>query len=60
LGVLGAATIGGDLAVTGNVTGGGLRKYAQVNAPANPVVGDVWYKTDTDVYYQYVNDGTNK
>jgi filamentous hemagglutinin len=58
--VIGAATIGGDLAVTGNVTGGGLRKYAQVNAPANPVVGDVWYKTDTDVYYTYINDGTSK
>jgi fibronectin-binding autotransporter adhesin len=60
LGVVGSATIGGDLAVTGNITGGGLRKYAQVNAPANPVVGDVWYKTDTDVYYTYINDGTNK
>jgi hypothetical protein len=60
IGVVGAATIGGDLAVTGNITGGGLRKYAQINAPANPVVGDVWYKTDTDVYYQYINDGTNK
>jgi len=58
--VLGAATIGADLAVTGNITGGGLRKYAQAGAPTNPVVGDVWYKTDTDVYYQYINDGTNK
>ena len=60
LGVVGAATIGADLAVTGNITGGGLRKYAQTSAPANPVVGDVWYKTDTDVYYTYINDGTNK
>ena len=60
LGVVGAATIGGDIAVTGNITAGGLRKYAQAGAPANPVVGDVWYKTDTDVFYQYVNDGTNK
>jgi len=60
LGVLGAATIGGDVAITGNITAGGLRKYAQAGAPANPVVGDVWYKTDTDVYYQYINDGTNK
>jgi hypothetical protein len=60
LGVVGLATIGADLAVTGNITGGGLRKYAQTSAPANPVVGDVWYKTDTDVYYTYINDGTNK
>jgi hypothetical protein len=58
--IIGAATIGGDLAVTGNVTGGGLRKYAQTTAPANPVVGDVWYKTDTDVYYTYVDDGTSR
>ena len=60
LGVVGAATIGADLAVTGNITGGGLRKYAQAGVPTNPIVGDVWYKTDTDVYYQYINDGTNK
>jgi len=60
LSVLGSGTVGGDLAITGNVTGGGLRKYAQAGAPANPIVGDVWYKTDTDVFYQYVNDGTNK
>ena len=58
LSVLGAGTVGGDLAVTGNITGGGLRKYAQVGAPTNPIVGDVWYKTDTDVYYQYITDGT--
>jgi hypothetical protein len=58
LGVIGSATIGADLAVTGNITGGGLRKYAQSTAPANPVVGDVWYKTDTDVYYQYITDGS--
>ena len=60
LSVVGAATIGADLAVTGNVTGGGLRKYTGSTAPANPVVGDVWYKSDTDVYYQYINDGTNR
>lgn len=58
LGVIGSVTIGGDVAVTGNITGGGLRKYAQTSAPVNPVVGDVWYKTDSDVYYQYINDGT--
>ena len=58
LAVVGAGTVGGDFAVTGNITGGGLRKYAQINAPASPIVGDVWYKTDTDVYYQYITDGT--
>ena len=57
--IIGSATVGGDLAVTGNVSGGGLRKTASTTAPVNPVPGDVWYKTDTDVYYTYVNDGTN-
>jgi hypothetical protein len=47
------------ISTTGNITAGGLRKYAQSSAPTNPVVGDVWYKTDTDVFYQYVNDGTS-
>ena len=66
IGVTGLATfdanvdVTGNINITGNVTGGGLRKYAQTSAPTNPVVGDVWYKTDTDVFYQYVNDGTNK
>jgi hypothetical protein len=23
------------------------------------VPGDVWYKTDTDIYYQYISDGTS-
>ena len=59
LSVLGSGTVGGDLAITGNVTGGGIRKTSSATAPINPVVGDVWYKTDTDVYYQYINDGTS-
>jgi len=59
LDVIGATTVGGNLAVTGNITGGGLRKYAQASAPAVPVLGDIWYKTDTDVVYEYINDGTN-
>ena len=38
----------------------GIRKYAQATAPASPVAGDVWYKTDSDVYYTYVSDGANQ
>jgi hypothetical protein len=59
LGITNFLTVGTDLTVAGNITGGGMRKTSSIAAPANPVVGDVWYKTDTDVYYEYINDGTN-
>ena len=52
--------VGANVNVTGNIMGGGLRKYAQVSAPAGAVLGDIWYKTDTDVYYQYISDGTSE
>lgn len=29
------------------------------NPPTNPDVGDMWYKTNTDVLYRYSNDGTS-
>ncbi len=32
---------------------------ASVNPPATPTVGAQWYKTTTDVLYEYVNDGTS-
>jgi len=31
---------------------------ASASAPANPAVGSFWYKTTTDVLYEYINDGT--
>ena len=57
LAVIGGATIGGDVVITGNVSGGSIRKTSSISAPASPVVGDQWYKTDTDTLYQYINDG---
>ena len=27
-------------------------------APSNPVVGDLWYKSTSDIFYVYVNDGS--
>jgi len=34
------------------------RSYtASASAPANPTVGSLWYKTGTDVIYQFLSDG---
>jgi hypothetical protein len=29
------------------------------NPPLNPKVGDQWYKSDTDVLYEFINDGSS-
>ena len=29
------------------------------SAPSSPIVGDCWYKSTSDIFYQYVNDGTS-
>jgi hypothetical protein len=47
------------LVVTGNVVGGGIRSTSSATAPSNPVVGDIWYDTSSDVTYRYTNDGSN-
>jgi hypothetical protein len=52
-------TSNNTLVVTGNVVGGGIRSTSSSSAPANPVVGDIWYKTTTDVLYRYTSDGTS-
>jgi hypothetical protein len=30
-----------------------------VTPPLNPKVGDQWYRTDTAVLYEFINDGTS-
>jgi hypothetical protein len=36
------------------------RSYtASATAPANPTVGSLWYKTGTDVIYQFLSDGVS-
>jgi hypothetical protein len=32
---------------------------ASTTAPNNPIVGSLWYKTDTDVLYEFLSDGTD-
>ena len=51
--------VSSNLNVTGNIVGGGVRKTSSATKPSNPVVGDQWYNSSTDVLYQYVNDGVN-
>jgi hypothetical protein len=37
-----------------------LSKFTtSASAPSSNVVGDFWYKSGSDILYQYVNDGTN-
>jgi hypothetical protein len=52
-------TIAGNLSVTGNIVGGGVRSTTSLNPPVNPTVGDIWYQTDTDIKYRYTDDGTS-
>jgi len=50
----------GNLTATGSITGGGVKKTTSSSAPSNPVVGDQWYDTSTDILFQYINDGTSQ
>lgn len=35
-------------------------KYtSSTNPPANPFIGDQWYKSDVDILYEYINDGVS-
>jgi hypothetical protein len=50
------------LTQTGNGTNGAAPVWSQTfttsaTAPGTPIVGDFWYKSGTDILYQYVNDG---
>jgi hypothetical protein len=52
------------LTQTGNGTNGAAPAWTQTyttsaTAPSGPVVGDCWYKSGSDIFYQYVNDGTS-
>ena len=53
-------TINGTLIANAIVAGGALSTSSlSTNPPANPVVGDIWYQTDTDIKYRWTFDGTN-
>jgi hypothetical protein len=38
-------------------SGGGGSFTASASAPVSPALGSFWYKTTTDVLYEYINDG---
>jgi len=40
-------------------TGSGITQTASNTAPANPALGDEWYKIDTDVLYKYTSDDSS-
>ena len=60
--VLNNETVGGNLTVTGNIVGGGVRSTSSLSSspPTNPTVGDIWYQTNTDIRYRYTFDGTSR
>lgn len=52
------------LTQTGTGTNGAAPVWSQTyttssGAPSSPVVGDLWYKSTSDIFYVYVNDGTS-
>ena len=50
----------GNITVTGNIVGGGVRSTSSATPPSNPTVGDMWYDTSTDILFRYSTDGTTK
>ena len=48
----------GNVTVTGNIVGGGVRNYVGNTTPTSPTVGDMWFDTDNGTLLRYVNDGT--
>jgi hypothetical protein len=55
----GTSTIAGDLVVSGNIVGGGIRTTSSPTPPQTPppTVGDIWYNSDTDAIYRFIQDG---
>ena len=48
----------GNGAAYASGSGGGGSFTASASAPVSPALGSFWYKTTTDVLYEYINDGT--
>jgi hypothetical protein len=55
--VTGGVGVGGNLNISGNIVGGGVRSTSASTPPANPTVGDVWYNTTNDDIARYTIDG---
>jgi hypothetical protein len=44
---------------TGGGGGSGITYTSDPTSPAFPTIGDQWYDTDTDILYEYIEDGTS-
>jgi len=49
----------GNGAAYASGSGGGGTFTASATAPVSPALGSFWYKTTTDVLYEYINDGVS-
>jgi hypothetical protein len=56
--IAGGVGVGGNVNIGGTVTGGGIRSTSTSTPPSNPVVGDIWYDTTSDIISRYTTDGT--
>ena len=58
-GTAGGIDLGTRATPFGNIYAGGVMSTTSLTPPANPVVGDVWYNSLTDIKYRYTFDGTS-
>ena len=49
----------GNITASGNIVGGGVRATTGSTEPTNPVPGDIWYDTGSDLLFRYTNLGTS-
>ena len=49
----------GNITASGNIVGGGVRATTGSTEPTNPVPGDIWYDTSTDLLFRYTDLGTS-
>ncbi len=49
----------GNITLTGNIVGGGVRATTSATAPLSPTVGDIWYSTTDQTTLRYTYDGSS-
>lgn len=50
----------GNITASGNIVGGGVRTTTGSTPPTNPVPGDIWYDTASDLLFRYTDLGTSR
>ncbi len=50
----------GNITATGTIIGGGVRTTTSASEPADPVAGDMWYDTSSDILFRYTDFGSSQ